>query len=282
MHTDPIEKKPLYHFHPGSRAFSLATAGCNMNCKYCQNWEISQVRPEQVRSYAMTAGDCVAQARRTRARSIAYTYTEPVIFWEYMQDIAAAARSEGISSVMISAGYVEQPPLRDLLPLMDAVKIDLKAFSEDYYRKVCRGELKPVLETLKTIKKNGVWLEIVYLVLPTMNDGSKEITSLCSWIREELGPEVPIHFTRFHPVYLMKNLPPTPVSTLERHHRIARAQGLLFPYVGNVPGHPAENTYCPGCGKRLIHRTGYNVRVEALRDGKCAGCGMEIPGVWGP
>jgi len=281
MHTDPIEKKPLYHFHPGSRSFSLATAGCNMNCKYCQNWQISQVRPEQVRSMDLTPGDCVEQARRSRARSIAYTYTEPVIFWEYMRDIAAAAKPAGIASVMISAGYVEQPPLLEILPLLDAVKIDLKAFSDDFYRSVCRGRLEPVLQTLKTIRKQGVWLEIVYLVLPTMNDGPKEIEALCRWIRTELGPEVPIHFTRFHPIYLMKNLPPTPVETLDRLHRIAKDQGLLFPYVGNVPGHPAESTYCPGCGGRLIHRTGYNVRVETLQQGKCTGCGRTIPGVWG-
>jgi len=281
VHTDPIEKKPLYHYHPGSRAFSLATAGCNMNCKYCQNWEISQVRPEQVRSHEMSARECVRQARLSGARSIAYTYTEPVVFWEYMRDIAAAGRSQGVPSVMISAGYVEQQPLRDLLPLLDAVKIDLKAFSNDFYRTVCRGELGPVLETLRTIKGSGVWLELVYLVLPTMNDDPAEVAALCQWIRSELGPEVPIHFTRFHPVYLMKNLPPTPVSTLERLHGIARAQGLFFSYVGNVPGHPAEHTFCPGCGKLLVRRTGYNVRTEGLKDGKCAGCGRAIPGVWG-
>jgi pyruvate formate lyase activating enzyme len=280
MHTDPIEKKPLFHFLPTTRAFSLATAGCNMNCKFCQNWEISQVRPEQVRSRRMTPADCVEKARTTGARSIAYTYTEPVIFLEYMHDIAAHARKHKIRNVMISAGYVEEKPLSDLLPLMDAVKIDLKAFSDDYYRNVCRGRLDPVLHALKTIRKQGVWLEILYLVLPTMNDDPKEIEPMCAWIREELGPEVPIHFARFHPTYLMKNLPSTPVDTLERLHRTALDQGLLFPYVGNVPGHPAESTYCPHCKVRLIHRTGYNVRVEALKNGKCSTCGMDIPGVW--
>jgi len=280
LHTDPIEKKPLYHFLPTSRAFSLATAGCNMNCKYCQNWEISQVRPEQVRSRSLKPAACAQEARLQKAQSIAYTYTEPVVFLAYMRDIAAEARKQQTRNVMISAGYVEEKPLVDLLPLLDAVKIDLKAFSDDFYRDVCRGRLEPVLHTLKTVRKHGVWLEIVYLVLPTLNDGPDQIEPLCTWIREELGPEVPIHFARFHPIYLMKNLPPTPVDTLERIHRTARERGLLFPYLGNVPGHPAESTYCPQCKTRLIHRTGYNVRVESLRNGACIQCGRAIPGVW--
>ena len=278
---DPIEKKPFYHFHPRSLAYSLATAGCNMNCKYCQNWEISQVRPEQVRDFLLTPQGCARQALDLGCLSIAYTYTEPVIFWEYMYDISAEAKKAGNKNVMVSAGFVEEKPLRDLLTRMDAVKIDLKAFSEKYYQEVCRGRLDPVLRTLKVIRQAGVWLEIVYLVLPTMNDGPKEIQSLCAWIQKELGPDVPIHFTRFQPTYLMKNLPPTPVDTLERLTEIARTQGLRYVYIGNVPGHSDENTFCPACGARLIHRTGYNVRVEALRGGACGKCGQKIPGVWG-
>jgi pyruvate formate lyase activating enzyme len=277
---DPIEKKPFYHFHPRSLAYSLATAGCNMNCKYCQNWEISQVRPEQVRSFSLTPQDCARQARNLNCLSIAYTYTEPVIFWEYMHDISEQARKAGIKNVIISAGFVEEKPLRDLLPLTDAIKIDLKAFSEPFYRQVCRGRLEPVLRTLKIIREQGVWLEIVYLVLPTLNDSPEEIRTLSKWIRKELGPDVPIHFSRFYPTYLMKNLPPTPVDTLEKLWRIARSEGLRFVYIGNVPGHPGESTYCPECRIRLIHRTGYNVRVEALRSGKCEKCGQTIPGVW--
>lgn len=277
---DPIEKKPFYHFHPQSLAYSLATAGCNMNCKYCQNWEISQVRPEQVRDFLLTPKDCVMQARTLGCLSIAYTYTEPVIFWEYMFDICAEARKAGVKNTMISAGFVEEKPLRDLLPLLDAVKIDLKAFSETFYREVCRGRLEPVLEALKIIRAAGVWLEIVYLVLPTLNDDPKEIQALAGWVRKELGPDVPVHFSRFHPTYLMKNLPPTPVDTLERLKGIAESQGLRYVYIGNVPGHPAESTHCPECKARLIHRTGYNVRMEALGGAVCQKCGLRIPGVW--
>ncbi len=278
---DPIEKKPFYHFHPRTLAYSLATAGCNMNCKYCQNWEISQVRPEQVRNFLLTAPDCARQARDLDCVSIAYTYTEPVIYWEYMYDIAAEARKAEIKNVMISAGFVEEKPLRDLLPLMDAVKIDLKAFSDKFYREVCRGRLEPVLQALKIIREAGVWLEIVYLVLPTMNDSPDEIRALSAWIRKELGPDVPIHFSRFHPTYLMKKLPPTPVDTLERLKKIAHTEGLRYVYIGNVPGHSGESTFCPECGARLIHRTGYNVRVEALHGDTCKQCGLKIPGVWG-
>ncbi len=278
---DPIEKKPFYHFHPRSMAYSIATPGCNMNCKYCQNWEISQVRPEQARSFLLTPRDCARQALDLGCLSVAYTYTEPVIFFEYMAACSLAARKAGLNNVMISAGFVKEQPLRDLLPHMDAVKIDLKAFSDRYYREVCRGRLEPVLEALKIIRQAGVWLEIVYLVLPTMNDDPKEIQALCAWIRKELGRDVPLHFSRFYPTYLMKNLPPTPVHTLERSKEIAHTEGLQYVYIGNVPGNPGENTICPRCGARLIHRTGYNIRIEALRGGKCSQCGLTIPGVWG-
>jgi len=219
-------------------------------------------------------------AREQGALSIAYTYTEPTIFWEYMRDIAAKAREQGTKSVMVSAGFIEQAPLKELLPLLDAVKIDLKAFSDEYYRKICRGRLDPVLASLKTIRKSETWLEIVYLVLPTLNDGQQEIQGLCHWIHEELGSEVPIHFTRFSPTYLMRNLPPTPVDTLERLCDTARAEGLGYAYVGNVPGHSAQSTYCPGCGARIIHRTGYNTHVDALVKGQCGQCGRSIPGLW--
>jgi pyruvate formate lyase activating enzyme len=277
---DPIEKKPFYHFLPRSLAYSLATAGCNMNCKYCQNWEISQVRPEQVRDFLLTPQDCARQALSLGCRSISYTYTEPVIFWEYMVDICAEARKAGLMNTMISAGFVEEQPLRDLLPLMDAVKIDLKAFSETFYRDVCRGRLEPVLQALKILRQSGVWLEIVYLVLPTMNDGTKEVQDLSAWVAKQLGPDVPIHFTRFQPTYLLKNLPPTPVDTLERLKGIAEAEGLRYVYIGNVPGHAGESTLCPECRARLVHRTGYNVRMEALHGGACGKCGLKIPGVW--
>lgn len=280
VHVDPIEKKPFFHFHPSSRAFSVATVGCNMNCKYCQNWDISQARPEQVRSLSLSPRECAARAKESDCLSISYTYTEPVVFMEYMYDTAEQARAQGILNTMVSAGFVMEKPLRDLLGRLDAVKIDLKSFSDSFYQDICRGRLDPVLNSLKIIRETGVWLEIVYLVLPTLNDSPKEIQALCQWIRKELGPEVPVHFTRFFPIYLMKNLPPTPVDALERICGIAKAEGILFTYVGNVPGHAAESTYCPGCGKRIIHRSGFNVQIEALQSGKCAHCGKSIPGRW--
>lgn len=280
VHVDPIEKKPFFHFHPTSKAFSIATAGCNMNCKYCQNWDISQVRPEQVRSQTLSPRECAERARESGCLCISYTYSEPVVFLEYMYDTAAEARRAGVKNTMVSAGFVKEKPLADLLEKLDAVKIDLKAFSDSFYQQVCRGRLDPVLRSLALIRRKAVWLEIVYLVLPTLNDDAKEIQALCRWVRSELGAEVPVHFTRFFPTYLMKNLPPTPVDTLERIHAIAKAEGLLFPYLGNVPGHPAESTYCPGCGARLIQRSGFNVRMEGLKSARCSGCGREIPGVW--
>jgi pyruvate formate lyase activating enzyme len=279
--VDPIEKKPLFHFHPGTMAFSVATAGCNVNCRFCQNWEISQVRPEQVRSYHASPETLAAMAQKYRCLSIAYTYSEPVVFYEYMQDSAVEARDKGVKSVVITGGYISPDPLKELCTSVDGIKVDLKSFSEEYYRDVVNGELRPVLDALVTMAKEQVWTEIVYLVVPTMNDGEAELTRLARWVKSELGPDVPIHFSRFYPQYLMKNLPPTPVQTLERAKAIADAEGLNYVYIGNVPGHPAENTYCPGCGRVVIKRRGYVISGIYLKNGRCVGCEREIAGVWG-
>jgi pyruvate formate lyase activating enzyme len=279
-HADPIEKKPFFHFQPGTLAFSIATAGCNVNCKFCQNWEISQARPEQLRSIYMPPDEVAALARRHGCGSIAYTYSEPIIFYEYMLDAAAAGRDKGIASVVVTGGYIQQEPLVKLCASVDAIKVDLKAYSEDYYRDVVNGELQPVLDALVTMVEAGTWTEIVYLVVPTLNDGEKEFTGLVKWIKANLGPDVPVHFTRFHPQYLLKNLPPTPVETLERAKAIADAEGLRYVYVGNVPGHPAEKTYCPGCGRVAVDRIGYTVRNLYVKDGKCVQCGHGVAGVW--
>jgi pyruvate formate lyase activating enzyme len=219
-------------------------------------------------------------ARDYRCVSIAYTYTEPVVFYEYMQDTAVKAREQGVKSVVITGGYISQEPLRELCSCVDGIKVDLKAFSEKYYQEVVNGELRPVLDGLVTMRKEGVWTEIVYLVVPTMNDGEKELTQLARWVLNELGPDVPIHFSRFYPQYLMKNLPPTPVKTLEKAKEICDAEGLHFVYIGNVPGHPAENTHCPDCGRLVIKRKGYTVSAIYLKEGRCIQCGTEIPGVW--
>ena len=279
-HIDPIEKKPLFHFQPGTLAFSLATAGCNVNCKMCQNWEISQVRPEQVRATYLPPRRLAAVAKENQCPAIAYTYSEPIIFYEYMMDSAEAGRAAGIKSVVISGGYVSQDPLKQLCRAVDAIKIDLKAFSQKFYKEVVNGDLKPVLDALVTIRKLGTWCEIVYLVVPTLNDSEEEFRGLARWVKANLGADVPLHFTRFHPEYLLKNLPPTPLKTLERAKAICDAEGLQFVYIGNVPTHPAENTYCPKCKKAVVERAGFTVNALNLRKGKCKFCQTSIPGVW--
>ena len=278
--VDPIEKKPLFHFAPGTLAFSVAAAGCNVNCKMCQNWEISQSRPEQVPSNYVPPVRLADLARQSRAFSIAYTYSEPVVFCEYVLDSAEAGRAAGVKSVVISGGYVQREPLLELCKRVDAIKVDLKAFSEKFYKEVVNGELKAVLNTLVEIRKQGTWNEVVYLVIPTMNDSDQEFRGLARWIKTELGPDVPLHFSRFHPEYLLKNLPPTPVSTLEKAKAICDAEGLHYVYVGNVPGHPAENTLCPKCRRVVVERTGFLVRAMNLERGQCKFCLQTIPGIW--
>lgn len=279
-HVDPVEKKPLFHYLPGSLAFSLATAGCNVNCKFCQNWDISQARPEQIPARHIPPRKVAELAAQWHCPSIAYTYSEPVVFSEFVMDTADTAHEAGIRSVVVSNGYIQSEPLRAVYGRMDAVKIDLKAFSDSYYAKIVTGQLKPVLETLVALRKLGKWTEIVYLVVPTLNDGDAEFTGLSRWVKENLGTDVPLHFTQFHPDYLLKNLPVTPVATLERARAIARSEGLHFVYIGNVPGHPAENTYCPKCERLLVERLGFEIRQMHIRNSRCPHCKEVIPGVW--
>jgi pyruvate formate lyase activating enzyme len=279
-HIDPIEKKPLFHYLPGTLAFSLATAGCNVNCKFCQNWDISQVRPEQVPADYAPPKLVADLAKQHSCPTIAYTYSEPVIFSEYLMDAADAGHEAGVRSVVVSNGYMQEEAIKTAYGKMDAVKIDLKAFSESYYKDVVVGELKPVLDALVTLRKMGKWTEIVYLVVPTLNDSDSEFTGLARWIKSNLGVDVPVHFTQFHPEYLLKNLPITPVPTLERAKAIADAEGLHYVYIGNVPGHPAENTYCPKCHRVLVERIGMTARQMLIRKGACPFCGQQIPGVW--
>ena len=280
IHMDPIEKKPLFHYLPGTTALSLATAGCNIECKFCQNWNISQFRPEEIQSWYAPPQEIVSLAKKYTCPTIAYTYTEPVIFYEYMYDIAQAARKEKIGSVMITNGYIMEQPMIDLCQQLTAVKVDLKAFTEKFYRESCSGELKPVLDILVTLKKLGIWLEIVVLIVPTLNDSPEEIDQMTRWIGENLGREVPVHFTRYHPTYKIKNIPPTPVKTLENAREVALKNGIHYVYVGNVPNHPAENTYCASCKKVIIQRVGYRILEVNLNEGKCKFCQNPIPGVW--
>jgi pyruvate formate lyase activating enzyme len=281
LNADPIEKKPFFHFYPGSAAFSLATAGCNVNCKFCQNWEISQVRPEEVRSYYMLPAEIAAQAQKYSCEAIAYTYSEPTIYFEYMMDCALAGREKNIKNVVVTAGYISRDPLVELCKVVDAIKVDLKAFSDSYYKDIVNGELKPVLDSLVIMRQQNMWTEIVYLVVPTLNDSEREFKDLSRWIKINLGSDVPVHFTRFHPQYLLKNLPPTPVKTLERAKEIADSEGIHYAYVGNVPGHPAENTYCPQCHQIAVKRTGFTVEEINIKNGKCKFCKTKIAGKWG-
>jgi pyruvate formate lyase activating enzyme len=279
-HVDPIEKKPLFHYLPGTVAFSLGTAGCNVNCKFCQNWEISQVRPEQIPAQYLPPRRVAELAKEYSCPTIAYTYNEPVIFAEYLMDTADAGHAAGVRSIVVSNGYMQQEALKAAYGKMDAVKIDLKSFTESFYHNVVSGQMKPVLETLVTLRKMGKWTEIVYLVLPTLNDSDAEFHGLAKWIKTNLGADVPLHFTQYHPEYLLKNLPITPVSTLERAKAIADAAGLHYVYIGNVPGHKAQNTYCPKCHKMLVERVGFTASKVLIRKNKCPFCQEPIPGIW--
>jgi pyruvate formate lyase activating enzyme len=280
VHLDPIEKKPFFHVLPGTTSFSLATVGCNFQCKFCQNWEISQAFPEDVYSYEVPPEMMVKKAKEIGARSMAYTYVEPTIFYEYMFDIGQLTKREGLLNVTHSNGFMNPGPLKNLCKVLDAANIDLKGFTENFYRELCAGELNPVLETLKTLKKEKVHLEITNLVIPTKNDDMPVLKEMCLWIKRELGADTPIHFSRFYPLYKLKSLPPTPVSILEKAREIASSAGLEYVYIGNIPGHAGENTFCPKCKKMIIRRTGYMVGEVNLKDGKCRYCGKPIPGIW--
>ncbi|MGQ9818111.1 MAG: AmmeMemoRadiSam system radical SAM enzyme [bacterium] len=280
VHIDPIEKKPLFHFLPGTTALSLATAGCNFTCKNCQNWDISQVSPEQTDNIEISPQKMVELAIQYQTPTIAYTYTEPSVFYEYMLDIAKLAHKYGILNIYHSNGYLNLEPLEALIPFLNGANIDLKGFSDDFYKDITGGTLSPVLNTLKTLKKKGVWLEITNLIIPTKNDNEKMIREMCVWIKNELGNDVPIHFSRFYPQYKLQNLPPTPLEKLRSAAQIARKVGLLYIYIGNVPGIQEENTYCPACKKIIIERKGYDIKQINLINGRCKFCKNVIPGYW--
>lgn len=280
VHIDPMEKKPLFHFLPGTPIFSIATAGCNYRCKFCQNWQISQFPPEETLNQELPPEEVVNQAIRNNCPSIAYTYTEPSIFYEYMLDTARIAKIRGLRNMYHSNGSLNHQAVSEVSLYLDAANIDLKAFTQEYYSEVCAGYLDTVLETLKILKKNKVWLEITTLVVPGLNDGLDKIKQMCLWIKENLGPDVPLHLSRFMPQYKLISLNSTPTETLEKAREIAQSAGLNFVYIGNVPGHPGENTYCPVCKRALIQRRGFSVISNDLVNGKCKSCGREIPGVW--
>ncbi|HUS60358.1 MAG TPA: AmmeMemoRadiSam system radical SAM enzyme, partial [Nevskiaceae bacterium] len=280
IHIDPIEKKPFYHFLPGTKVFSLASAGCNLRCKYCQNWDIAQRGPEELTSMEKSPEQIVEEAIQSGAPSIAITYSEPVVNYEYVLDIAKEAKKRGVKTTIVSAGYINPQPLRELLPYLDAVKIDLKGFNDSFYREIVGGQLAPVLETLKVIKQEGTWFEIVYLVVPGYNDDLKEIEEMAIWIKDNLGENVPLHFSRFHPMYQMKNLPPTPEETVKKARKIALEAGLKYVYTGNIADVEGSTTYCSVNGQPLIVRKGYFIQKNSLVNGQFADCPEKVPGVW--
>lgn len=286
---DPIEKKPLNHFYPGTSVLSLGTAGCNLACKFCQNWDISKSREMDRLAGKAAPEQLAAVAKETNCHSIAFTYNDPVIFHEYAIDCSIAAHAHGIRTVAVSAGYVSDEPRREFYQHIDAVNIDLKAFSQSFYRHLCGGDLDVVKDTLKYIKHHtDCWLEITTLIIPDENDSPTELEQLCRWVHDELGSDVPLHFTAFHPDYKMRGKPRTPINTLETARQIAIDQGIHYPYIGNVSSQHGSTTFCPNCRNAAIHRNAYAIDNYTLKGHNCAQCGYPIagrfaiaPGHWG-
>jgi pyruvate formate lyase activating enzyme len=276
----PIEKAPLYHFIPGHFRLCLTCASCNLRCKHCQNSHLSQKGVEELSHSYYSPDEIIYKTKHQDLFSISFTYTEPTVYYEYLYDISVIAKQLGMKTSMVSNGYINREPLLRLLKVLDAVKIDLKGFSEKFYEEVCSARLKPVLESLLTIKKENIWLEVVNLVIPTLNDDPKMIDEMCRWIKDHLGQDTPLHFTRFHPDYKLTHLSPTPVSTLESAYEIAKKNGLRYVYIGNVPGHIYNSTYCPSCNRKIIHRTHFDVIEMNVVDGKCRFCNYSIQGKW--
>lgn len=281
VHVDPIEKKPLFHYLPGTGSFSIATAGCNLHCMYCQNWEISQREPENTQNMDLPPEEVVAQAIAAKCRTIAYTYSEPITFFEYSADSARLAHKNGLLNVWVTAGYINPEPLKEAVTFVDAANIDLKGMTEKFYNTVCNGTLQPVLDTIVTMKRSGVWVELTNLIVPTYNDTAEDFSRLCEWIVDNVGSEVPLHFSRFWPMYQLKNLPPTPEEVLTLARDIAMSKGIHYVYVGNIPGHEGNNTYCPMCKNIAIGRRGYMItEYNVTEEGKCKFCSHQIPGRW--
>jgi len=280
LQIDPIEKEPAFHVLPGGTIFCTGTASCNNRCKHCHNWHMSQKSVDEVINYFAPPAQVVELAIRAGCDAVSFTYNEPTVFYEQMFDTAKLAKENGLKALFHTNGSISAEPLFALLEYMDAVTVDLKAFTQQFYVEISESELEPVLETLRNIKRAGVHLEIVNLVIPTLNDNLDDIRRMCVWIKENLGADVPLHFTRFSPAYKLTNLPPTPVATLEAAAKIAGEEGLRYVYIGNVPGHERNSTFCPECGERVIYRVHFNVLSVNIEDGKCRFCGHPIPGIW--
>lgn len=279
--VDPIEKKPLFNFLPGSKAYSIATVGCNFRCGNCQNFDIAQLPKERniIVGRDMSPEAVVSAAKRNDCASIAYTYSEPTIFFEYAYDVAKLAAEEGIKNVFVTNGYITKEALEKIAPYLDAANIDLKSFSDDFYKTNCGARLQPVLDSIKLYKKLGIWTEITTLIIPSMNDSEDELRKIAEFIKNEAGEETPWHITQFHPMYKLIDIPRTPVTTLRRAREIGLEAGLKYVYEGNVPGESGENTYCPNCKKPLIRRFGYRIQENKIKNSSCTYCGTEIDGL---
>jgi pyruvate formate lyase activating enzyme len=280
INIDPIEKKPLFHFLPGTGILSIATVGCNLHCLNCQNWDISQANPEETPAYIAPPQKIVEITRKKRCPSLAYTYSEPIIYYEYTYDTAKLARQANIRNVLVTAGYINEEPWKRLLEYVDAANIDLKGITDDFYRRVCSATLKPVQQALVIAKASDILVEVTNLIIPTLNDNPEEIRDLARWIRANLGRDTPLHFSGFYPRYKMQHLPPTSLEKLEEAREIAISEGLDYVYIGNVRSKEGENTYCPGCKNLLIERKGYTILQNRLKDGHCPDCRKEIYGIW--
>ncbi|RMF91474.1 MAG: AmmeMemoRadiSam system radical SAM enzyme [Methanobacteriota archaeon] len=276
--VDPIEKKPLFHFYPGSYVFSLGTVGCNFRCLHCQNYQISQASlDESIRILAeYTPEQTIEMAKRYGCRGMAWTYNEPTIWFEYTYDSARLAKAEGLYTVYVTNGYMTADALERISPYLDAMNIDVKGFTEGFYRSLCKTKLAPVLETVERAHNLGIHIELTYLIIPTYNDSIEEISRFADWVAK-VDPNIPVHFSRFHPDYRLTDAPMTPTKTLEEAWKRARER-LSYVYIGNVPGHEGENTTCPECGATLIERVGYSTKVKAMKDGRCQRCGARVPG----
>ena len=283
-HIDPIEKKPLYHFLPGSLSYSIATVGCNFRCRFCQNADIAQLPTDHggtILGETASPEAVVKAAQRAGCRSISYTYTEPTVFFEFALDTASIAHAKGIRNVFVTNGYMTREALQQISPVLDAANVDLKAFTRKYYKDLCGAKLEPVQETLRNMKSLGVFVEVTTLIVPGLNDDTDELKALAAFMVNDLGSDTPWHISRFHPTYRLTDRPLTPVKTLRQAREIGLAAGLRYVYTGNVPGDTGENTFCPGCGEIVIDRWGFQVGKVRLNNGRCASCGVKIEGVWG-
>ena len=281
LRSDPIEKLPLSQFRPGSRTLTIGVGGCNVRCLYCQNWQQSQKKPDELKTFKLTPAEAVAAAKKKKIDTIAFSYTEPVAFLEYARDIAVLAKRAKLKVVVATAAFVQPEPLLDFAKYVDAFSVALKGFDEDFYYHALGITLEPVLTAIEKLKKETkCWLELVNLVVPTYNDDHEGIGRMTDWIHEHLGDEVPLHFGRFVPMYKLRNLPKTPVETLEAAVRIARKSGLKYVYTSNIAPHDSNNTFCAACGTRAIERLGFKIIENRMRAGRCPKCRKQLPGIW--